>query len=102
MPEKQDYNEIGCKPNNCEEGIRMDIQKLVEEVLQKLNLDKSLVEKFKKDPIGTVKGLLASVNLNTEQLNAIVEAGKGKLNLEDAAGQATGFLAKLKRLFGGK
>ena len=80
----------------------MDIQKIIDDLLKKFNVDSGLVEKFKKDPIGTVKGLLASVNLNTDQLNAIFEAVKGKLNLEDVAGQATGFFATLKRLFGGK
>ena len=78
----------------------MDIQKLISDVLAKLNVDASLVEQFKKDPIGTVKKLLSSINLDEAQLKAIVEGVSAKLNLDDAAKQATGFLAKLKKFFG--
>jgi hypothetical protein len=80
----------------------MDIQKLITEVLGKLNGSQDLLAKFKKDPISTVKSLLSSLNLDMDAIKAIVEGVTAKLGVDDAAKQATGFLAKLKSLFGKK
>ncbi len=80
----------------------MDLQKLIAEVLEKLNGDNSILAQFRKDPMATVKNLLASVNLDAEQLKAIVEGVTAKLNLEDTAKQAQGLFARIKRFFGGK
>lgn len=78
----------------------MDIQKLITEVLGKLNGSGDLLAKFQKDPVGTVKGLLSSLNLDMDAIKAIVDGVTAKLGVEGAAKQATGFLAKLKKLFG--
>ena len=76
----------------------MDIQKIITEVLSKLNADDKLAEKFKADPTGTVTSLLGSVNLDSDQLKAVVEGIKAKLKLDDVSG----VLNTLGGLFGGK
>ena len=76
----------------------MDIQKVVTELLSKLNGDSKLVEKFKADPTGTVTSLLGSVKLDNDQLKAVVEGVKAKLKLDDVASALGG----LGSLFGGK
>ena len=78
----------------------MDLEKLISDVLEKLNLDKNLVAKFKKDPMGTVKELLASLNLDTDQLKAIVEGVTAKLKVDDVVDQGKGLLGFFKKLFG--
>ena len=67
-------------------------------------MDASLLEKFKKDPLETVKGLLATLNLNLDmdQINAVVEGLKTKLNIEDIVKEGGGLLDKIKSFFGGK
>ena len=78
----------------------MDLEKLISDVLEKLNLDKNLIAKFKKDPMGTVKELLASLNLDTDQLKAIVEGVTAKLKVDDVVDQGKGLLGFFKKLFG--
>ena len=82
----------------------MDIQKIISDLLEKFNVDASLLEKFKKDPLETVKGLLATLNLNLDmdQINAVVEGLKTKLNIEDIVKEGGGLLDKIKSFFGGK
>lgn len=75
----------------------MDIEKYVSEVVEKLSGNKNLLEGFKKDPIGTVKKLLASLNLDDDLLKTIATAVKGKINLDDIAGKADGILGTLKK-----
>ena len=79
----------------------MDISKYVEELVKKLTGDSKLLDSFKKDPAAIVKKLL-NVNLDSETINAIIKAVKGKLNLDDAAKNVGGILAKIKSLFGKK
>ena len=64
----------------------MDIQKIITELLSKLNADGKLAEKFKADPAGTVTSLLGNVKLDDSQLKTVVEGVKAKLKLDDAAG----------------
>ena len=78
----------------------MDIQKLITQVLSSLNADGGLLEKFKKDPMGTVKSLLSDLNLNTDSLEAIVKGVTAKLDIDDTVKDAKGILGKLSSLFG--
>ena len=78
----------------------MDLQKLIKEVLDKLNLDASVLEKFQKDPTGTVKTILNSLNLDEAQLKAIVEGVTAKLKVEGGIEEAAGILDKIKGIFG--
>ncbi len=80
----------------------MDLQKIIGDLLQKLTGNNSLIEKFKKDPIATVKGLLGSINLDDSQLKTVVEGVTSKLNLDDAVKKGGGILAWIKGIFGKK
>ncbi len=80
----------------------MDLQKIISDILGKLNLDTSLLEKFKKNPLETIKSLLGGVNLDDSQLKTVVDGVSAKLGLDDAVKKGGGFLAKLKALFTGK
>ncbi len=78
----------------------MDVQKLIKEVLDKLNVDSAMLAKFQKDPMGTVKSILNAMNLDEKTLKAIVEGVTAKLNIEGGVKEATGLLGKIKSLFG--
>ncbi|MBP5166576.1 MAG: hypothetical protein ILP09_04880 [Oscillospiraceae bacterium] len=75
-----------------------DIKGKIEELVKKISGDKSLLEKFTKDPIGAVKGLLGGVDLPSEQLESLVAGVKAKLNID----QAGDLLGKIGGLFGKK
>ena len=76
----------------------MDIQKIISEVLSKLEGDDKLIANFKANPVKTLEGLL-NVDLPDDQINAVIDAIKAKLNLNDAAKSASGILGALKKLF---
>ncbi len=76
----------------------MDIQKIISEVLAKLEGDDKLIANFKANPVKTLEGLL-NVDLPDDQINAVIDAIKAKLNLNDAAKSASGILGALKKLF---
>ena len=69
----------------------MDIKEKITELVQKITGDKDLLSKFKADPMGTVKGILGNIDIPKDQLSAIVEGVKAKVNL-DAAGDLLGGL----------
>ena len=75
-----------------------NIKERIEELVKQISGDQNLLEKFKKDPIGAVKGLLGGVNLPAEQLEPLVQGIKTKLNLD----QASGILGQLGGILGGK
>ena len=70
------------------------IKKIIEDIIAKIKGDKDIGEKFQKDPTKTVEGLIG-VDLPDDQVNAVVEGVKAKLNLD-------GIADKLGGLFGGK
>ncbi|MGI6160461.1 MAG: hypothetical protein ACOYJD_00315 [Christensenellales bacterium] len=73
----------------------MDIKKKIEEIASSVKNDGNLLEKFKKDPAGTIKNLLG-VPLPDDQLNALVSGVKAKIT----AGGVSDALGKAKGLFG--
>lgn len=62
----------------------MDIKAKIEELTSKFKDDPDLLSKFKEDPIKTVEGILG-VDLPDEQIKAIVEGIKAKLNIGETA-----------------
>ena len=71
----------------------MDIKEKVGELAAKITGDETMKEKFSKDPMGTVKELVG--NIPPEQLSAITEGVKAKINLDQLGGGLGG-------LFGNK
>lgn len=66
----------------------------VEEVINKVKSDPKLLEKFQKNPVATVEGIIG-VDLPDDQINGIVETVKTKLNLDNS-----GITDKIKGIFG--
>lgn len=77
----------------------MDIQKIITDVLAKLEGDDNLIEKFTANPVKTLEGLL-NVDLPDDQINAVIDAIKAKLQLNDAADTAKNIFGAVKGLFG--
>lgn len=76
----------------------MDIQKIISDVLAKLEGNENLIAKFTADPVKTLEGLL-NVDLPDDQINAVIEAIKAKLQLNDTAKKTKGILGAIKGLF---
>ena len=58
----------------------MDIKAKITELVDKIKGDPNLMDKFKSDPVKTVEGLVG-VDLPDDQLNAVAEGVKAKINL---------------------
>ncbi|MBE5803874.1 MAG: hypothetical protein E7316_05120 [Clostridiales bacterium] len=76
----------------------MDIQKIISDVMAKLEGNDNLIAKFTADPVKTLEGLL-NVDLPDDKINAVVEAVKAKLNLDQAGKKASGILGAIKNIF---
>lgn len=59
----------------------MDIKKKIEELVEKIKSDKDIAEKFRKEPVKTVEGLLG-IDLPDDQIEKIVEGIKAKISLD--------------------
>lgn len=79
----------------------MDIQKIISDVLAKLEGDDNLLAKLKENPTKTIEGLIG-IDLPDEQIDAVVKGVLAKINLDDVAGKAKGIMGVLKGLFGKK
>ena len=72
--------------------MAIDIKKIIEDIINKIKGDKDIGEKFQKDPTKTVESLIG-VDLPDDQINAVVEGVKAKINVD-------GITSKLGSLFG--
>lgn len=90
----------------------MDIKAMIETVFNKLQGSSSLLAKFKKNPLDTVKSLL-DIDLSKDILQKIVDGVKAKLAGDQAVETAQGIGGKISDavsgiggaisgLFGGK
>ncbi len=75
----------------------MDIKEKIEELVEKIKSEKGLLEKFQKEPIKTIEGLIG-IDLPDDTLEALVDGIKAKLDLEKLGNALGG----LKGLFGKK
>lgn len=71
----------------------MDIKEKINEVVEKITKDKTLQEKFQKEPIKAVESILG-VDLPDDVIMKIVEGVKGKISV-DKISDALGSLKKL-------
>lgn len=76
----------------------MDLQKIITDLLGKIQNDKDLIANFKKDPIATVTKLVKSLNLSANDIKTIADAIGVKLKVDDAKGM----LDAIGGLFGKK
>ena len=79
----------------------MDIQKIITDVLERLQNDSDLLAKFKDSPTKTIEGLIG-IDLPDEQIDAIVKGVMAKINLDEVAGQASALLGALGGILGKK
>ena len=77
----------------------MDIQKIINDLVGKLQGNDDLIQKFTADPVKTIESLLG-IDLPDDQINAVVTAVKAKLQGGEIIGEAKGLLDKIKGLFG--
>ena len=61
----------------------MDIKKMVEELVQKLQKDPKLLEKFRSNPVSVVEELVG-MDLPDDQIMKMAELVKAKINLDKA------------------
>ncbi len=72
----------------------MDIKEKIEGIVEKVTKDKSLMEKFQKNPTKTVEDLLG-VDLPDDVVEKVVEGVKGKISVDKLSGVAE----SIKKLF---
>ena len=77
----------------------MDIQKIVTDLVGKLQGNDDLIQKFTANPVKTVEELLG-IDLPDEQVNAVVTAVKAKLQGGEVIADAKSLLDKVKGIFG--
>ena len=73
----------------------MDIMDKVNDLVEAITKNDSLMAQFKKDPIKAVKGLVEDLDLDDELLEKLAKAVEGKINMDKAAD----LLGGLKKLF---
>ena len=71
----------------------MDIKEKVEELVEKIQNDKDILAKFRKDPVAVVEKLIG-VDLPDDQIEKVADMVKAKLDL-DKMGDALGMLGGL-------
>ena len=71
----------------------MDIKEKIEELVEKIQNDKDILAKFRKDPVAVVEKLIG-VDLPDDQIKKVADMVKAKLDL-DKMGDALGMLGGL-------
>ena len=71
----------------------MDIKKKIEEIVNKVKNDKDFANKFQKDPVKAVEGILG-VDLPDDQINNIIDGVKAKITADKAGDMIKGLLNK--------
>ena len=71
----------------------MDIKAKIEELVEKIKADKNIAAKFQKDPVGTIEDLIG-VDLPNDQIKALADGIKAKLDLDKLGGALGGLFGK--------
>lgn len=72
----------------------MDIKEKIEELVEKIKKDDSLMDDFKKDPVKVVEKLVG-VDLPDDMIEKVVDGVKAKVSVDKLAGA----MDSLKKLF---
>lgn len=73
--------------------MKLDIKAKVEEIVSKIKSDPKLLEKFKKEPVPVVESLLG-IDLPDDQIMALVNGVKAKIDLDAIGGVLGGLFGK--------
>ena len=71
----------------------MDIKAKITELVEKIKNDPKLAEKFQKEPVATIEGLLG-IDLPDDEVEKIVEGIKAKISVDKLGGALGGLLGK--------
>ncbi len=72
----------------------MDIKEKIEELVEKIKKDDSLMDDFKKDPVKVVEKLVG-VDLPDDMIEKVVDGVKAKVSVD----KLSGAMDSLKKLF---
>ena len=76
--------------------MEINIKEKMEELVQKIQSDKDILDKFQADPIATLEELVG-IDLPNEQLEKLVEGIKAKLTIDKVSGALGGLGNLLNR-----
>lgn len=79
----------------------MDIKAIIEQIIDKIKNDKDFGSSFKSDPVKAVEKTVG-VDLPDDQINAIIEGVKSKINLDEIGEKLGGLSGLLNKLKGGE
>ena len=71
----------------------MDIKEKIEEIVEKVKNDKTLMSRFQKEPIKVVEQLIG-IDLPDDQLQNVVDAVKAKMDMDKIGGFLGGLFGK--------
>ncbi len=72
----------------------MDIKAEIEKIVASLKKDPDTMERFKKNPLDTVKSLVGNI-IPEDKLDEVVKAVKAKVDTESIVDKAKDFFGKL-------
>ena len=78
------------------EDKRMDIKEQIKKAVDSISKDKSLQEKFQKDPVKALEGILG-VDLPDDVINQVVQGVKAKLTADNVSGAVDALKGFLKK-----
>ena len=79
----------------------MDIQKMINDAIEKLKSDDKLLETFKANPTKVLEKLVG-IDLPDDKIDAVVKGIMAKLNMDQLADKASDLMGALGGLFGKK
>lgn len=73
------------------------IKEIVEDIVEKLKADPELLKNFKEEPVKTLEKLL-NIDLPDDQIEAVIDGIKTKLDIDDLKDSIGDIAGKLKGL----
>ena len=79
----------------------MDIKKIIENIVEELQKDDNLMERFEKEPVKLIESIV-EMDLPDEIVEKVVDGVKAKIafdKVDDALDKVSGIAGALKKLF---